>query len=394
MKKISHDIVVIGAGAAGLFFAGLAGAAGHDVLVIDHRQKIGEKIRISGGGRCNFTNIFTDASHFISQNRHFVKSALAGFSPQDFIALVERYHIAYHEKKFGQLFCDDSAQQIIDMLLGECRTHQVKTAFGQAVKSVSKTLSGFEIRCEDRQINARRLVIATGGLSIPKIGATGFGYEIARQFGMKLVEPEPALVPLTFTDRLKTFCAELSGLSVEAVISHHKTAFAEGLLFTHRGLTGPSVLQISSYWQAGENISVDLLPGYDAEALLLQAKKASPKQELHTALSTYLPKRLSASLCAYHGISGRLSDLPASALTSLSEQLHRWQIKPAGTEGYRTAEVTRGGVDTADLSSTDMQSKRCEGLYFIGEVVDVTGHLGGHNFQWAWASAAAAARHL
>ncbi len=391
---VKHEIIVIGGGAAGLFFAGLAGQFGHDVCVLDHRRKVGEKIRISGGGRCNFTNIYSEPAHFISNNPHFVKSALAGYTPHDFISLVQRYNIGFHEKKFGQLFCDDSAQNIIDMLLSECKAHGVHTAFGTDIKTISKTDSGFVISCDQKTYHAQKLVIATGGLSIPKIGATGFGYDIARQFGMNIIEPHPALVPLTFTDKLKDMCATLSGLSCDAMISCDKASFAEGLLFTHRGLTGPSILQISSYWDEGKAIQLNLLPQENLIDRLEAAKKDHPKQELHTYLSGHLPKRLAASLCQLHGFSGRLADLPAKTIEHIAQSLHEWQVKPAGTEGYRTAEVTKGGVDTKDLSSRDMQSKRCEGLYFIGEVVDVTGHLGGHNFQWAWASAYAAARHM
>lgn len=389
-----YDIVVIGAGAAGLFFAGLAGQLGHTVLLIDHRQKIAEKIRISGGGRCNFTNIHTQPEHFISRNPHFVKSALAGYSPQDFISLVKQYDIAFHEKKFGQLFCDDSAQDIIDMLLSECRNANVQTAFGRPVGDISKTEKGFDITSAETVFQATNLVIATGGLSIPKIGATGFGYDVAKQFGMNIIEPYPALVPLTFTDKLKEMCAHLSGLSVEAAISCGRTSFSEGLLFTHRGLTGPSILQISSYWDEGQPIHLNLLPEHDVVAALQTARQKHPKQELQTLLSAYLPKRLAASLCDFHHFSGRVADLSSKTIEQIATTLHRWEVKPAGTEGYRTAEVTRGGVDTKDLSSRDMQSKTCPGLYFIGEVVDVTGHLGGHNFQWAWASAHAAARHM
>lgn len=389
-----RDVVVIGAGAAGLFFAGIAASRGKSVLLIDHRARVAEKIRISGGGRCNFTNIHSNPENFISRNPHFAKSALAGYTPEDFIGLVRRHRIPFHEKKLGQLFCDDSAQDIISMLLAECQTHGVRTSFGTAVRRISKTDDSFEVDTEEETIRARAVVIATGGLSIPKIGATGFGYAVAEQFRMQVIPPRPALVPLTFTDALKDFCAELSGLSVDAVVACGKARFAEGLLFSHRGLTGPSILQISSYWQEGEPISIDLLPRVAVAEGLNDAKITTPKQEIQTWLGQHLPKRLATTLCQFHETGGRLAESRNKTLAALGAAVNAWQVKPAGTEGYRTAEVTLGGVDTNQLSSTDMQSKTCPGLYFIGEVVDVTGHLGGHNFQWAWASAYAAATRL
>ena len=394
MKQQHKDVVIIGAGAAGLFAASIAAARGKSVMLMDHRKKIAEKIRISGGGRCNFTNIHCRPEHFISNNPHFVKSALAGYRPADFVQLVERYGIPYHEKKLGQLFCDNSAQEIIDMLLAECRTAKVEMAFGTPITAITKTGDQFTITTEHHNLSASSVIIATGGLSIPKIGATGFGYDIAKQFGMAIIAPKPALVPMTFTDALKTLCAELSGLSLDAVVGFGNTRFAEGLLFTHRGLTGPSILQISSYWREGEAINIDLIPGINMGEELVKAKAAHPKQILQTHLSHFLPKRLAGELCALHQLSGRLADIPNKALSVMGEAINAWWVKPAGTEGYRTAEVTLGGVDTANLSSRDMQSKTCSGLYFIGEVVDVTGHLGGHNFQWAWSSAYAAANHV
>ena len=394
MKHQQIDVVIIGAGAAGLFAASIAAARGKSVLLLDHREKIAEKIRISGGGRCNFTNIHSCPEHFISRNPHFVKSALAGYTPEDFISLVRRYGIPFHEKKLGQLFCDNSAQDIIDMLLSECRAAHVQMDFGTPVQSITKSHDHFIITTDHNIISASAVIIATGGLSIPKIGATGFGYDIAKQFGMSIIKPRPALVPMTFTDSLKTLCAELSGLSVDAIVECGNTRFAEGLLFTHRGLTGPSILQISSYWQEGEAISIDLIPETKMDDELVKAKHANPKQIIQTHLSQYLPKRLVVELCSLHQLSGRLADIQNKALSSMGEAINRWRVKPAGTEGYRTAEVTLGGVDTAMISSRDMQSKTCAGLYFIGEVVDVTGHLGGHNFQWAWSSAYAAASHI
>ena len=396
MVTDSHtfDVIIIGAGAAGLFCAAQAGARGKQVALIDHRTKIAEKIRISGGGRCNFTNIYCDADNFISQNPHFVKSALSAYSPYDFIDLVSRYKIAFHEKKLGQLFCDDSSQQIIDMLMAECRQAKVQNYFGQKVLGVQKTESGFEVTAENTRFEADRLVIATGGLSIPKIGATGFGYEIAEQFNLKIVTPQAGLVPLTFTDRMKTFCQSLSGLSVAAELFNNRASFAEGLLFTHRGLSGPSILQISSYWQEGETVSVNLMPQTDMAALLISEKRQSARTEIQTCLAKFLPKRLAGDLCELQDMRGRLADMADTKLANFGQMINGWQIKPNGSEGYRTAEVTLGGVSTDMLSSKDMQAKSVPGLYFIGEVVDVTGHLGGHNFQWAWASAYAAATHF
>ena len=392
--KHKFDIIIIGAGAAGLFCAAQAGARGKQVALIDHRTKIAEKIRISGGGRCNFTNIYCDADNFISQNPHFVKSALSAYSPYDFIDLVSRYKIDFHEKKLGQLFCDDSSQEIIDMLMAECRQAKVKNYFGQKVLGVQKTESGFEVTAENTRFEADRLVIATGGLSIPKIGATGFGYEIAEQFNLKIVTPQAGLVPLTFTDRMKTFCQSLSGLSVAAELFNNRASFAEGLLFTHRGLSGPSILQISSYWQEGETVSVNLMPQTDMAALLISEKRQSARTEIQTCLAKFLPKRLAGDLCELQDMRGRLADMADTKLANFGQMINGWQVKPNGSEGYRTAEVTLGGVSTDMLSSKDMQAKSVPGLYFIGEVVDVTGHLGGHNFQWAWASAYAAATHF
>ncbi|MGB0207800.1 MAG: NAD(P)/FAD-dependent oxidoreductase [Candidatus Puniceispirillaceae bacterium] len=392
--KHKFDVIIIGAGAAGLFCAAQAGARGKQVALIDHRTKIAEKIRISGGGRCNFTNIYCDADNFISQNPHFVKSALSAYSPYDFIDLVSRYKIAFHEKKLGQLFCDDSSQQIIDMLMAECRQAKVQNYFGQKVLGVQKTESGFEVTAENTRFEADRLVIATGGLSIPKIGATGFGYEIAEQFNLKIVTPQAGLVPLTFTDRMKTFCQSLSGLSVAAELFNNRASFAEGLLFTHRGLSGPSILQISSYWLEGETVCVNLMPQTDMAALLISEKRQSARTEIQTCLAKFLPKRLAGDLCELQDMRGRLSDMADTKLANFGQMINGWQVKPNGSEGYRTAEVTLGGVSTDMLSSKDMQAKSVPGLYFIGEVVDVTGHLGGHNFQWAWASAYAAATHF
>ena len=393
-KFKDYDVAIIGAGAAGLFCASRIARKAHRTILLDHRTKVAEKIRISGGGRCNFTNIFSNPENFLSQNPHFAKSALASFSPYDFIDLVEAYDIPYHEKKLGQLFCDDSAQNIIDMLLSECQKAGVETAFGTTIDSVTKQDNDFHIASANTLIRAKKLVIATGGLSIPKIGATGFGYDIARQFGLSIITPRAALVPLTFTDHLKEQCAALAGLSVEAHVSTSQMHFAEGMLFTHRGLSGPSILQISSYWQDGQDICVNLAPQEDVSGYLKAQKQSAPRADLVSALSHLVPKRLASQICERAGQSGKLGDLSHKKIDNIADMTNRWQVTPAGTEGYRTAEVTIGGVDTKELSSKTMQAAACEGLYFIGEVVDVTGHLGGHNFQWAWASAHAMAESL
>ena len=393
LKSPHHkDVIIIGAGAAGLFCAGQAGALGQKVMVIDHRQKPAEKIRISGGGRCNFTNIYSDHDNFLSRNPHFAKSALAGYSPYDFIDLVSRYNIAFHEKKDGQLFCDNSAQDIIDMLIDECHRHQVSLCFNTNIDAVTKQETGYLITTDQGHFTSDKLVIATGGLSIPKIGATGFGYDIARQFNLPIIKPRAGLVPLTFTDKLKQSCQDLSGLSVPARISFEATHFAEGLLFTHRGLSGPSILQISSYWQEGHDLHINLMPNVDVSDFLKIQKQKHPRQDLQTILGKIVPKRLAATLCNLSQIDGRLADLADKRLEQVANFVKDWQVRPSGTEGYRTAEVTLGGVDTNSLSSKTMEVKSCKGLYFIGEVVDVTGHLGGHNFQWAWASGYAAAQ--
>lgn len=391
---MDFDVIVIGAGAAGLFFAGLAAQKGMKVLVLDHRAKIGEKIRISGGGRCNFTNIYSQPGNFLSQNPHFAKSALARFTPDDFLKLVRKYGIPYHEKKMGQMFCDHSAQDIIDMLFALCPEQYVTFQLGQPVQAVQRQEDKFTLTTADQHISCPRLVIATGGLSIPKIGATGFGYDVARQFGLNVITTRPALVPLTFDDEMARICRELSGLSVEAKVMLGATVFQEGLLFSHRGLTGPSILQISSYWQEGMDITVNLAPQEQLDKWLQEAQKSKGKQDIHTVLAAVMPQRLAAQICNVTGQTGRISELSKKSLATLSTLGNAWQLHPIGTEGYKKAEVTLGGVDTHELSSKDMQAKRCPGLYFIGEVVDVTGHLGGHNFQWAWASAHAAATHM
>jgi predicted Rossmann fold flavoprotein len=390
------DAIVVGAGAAGLHCAGIAGQRGLKVLLIDHAEKIGEKIRISGGGRCNFTNVDTGPANFLSANPRFCRSALARYTPQDFIALVQRHRIAWHEKHKGQLFCDESAEDIIAMLLRECDAGAVTRWQPCAVHAVRRDGAGFELDTDRGTLRGAQLVIATGGLSIPKIGATDFGYRIARQFGHSIQETRPALVPLTFDPVTWAPFAALSGLSlavrIEAGSGKTRGEFHEDLLFTHRGLSGPAVLQISSFWQAGTPLRIDLAPGRDLGAELLAAKRDSRRQ-LANELAELIPRRLAEAWLAPTPELGAkpLPDQRDRDLAGLAERLQRWELKPQGSEGYRKAEVTAGGVDTRELSSQTLQSQRVPGLFFIGEVVDVTGWLGGYNFQWAWASAAACA---
>ena len=386
MTQETRDVVIIGGGAAGLMCGRVAGRRGRSVLILDHAAKPAEKIRISGGGRCNFTNLHSSPAAFLSHNRHFCKSAFTRYTQDDFVQLVTKHQIAFHEKKLGQLFCDDSAQQIIDMLLDECKAAGAELRLNTKVLSIEASGDGYLIDLGNAQIQCRSVVIATGGLSIPKIGATRFGYDIARQFGLKVTSVKPALVPLTFQAAFLERCRELSGLSVDAEVSYRKTTFREGLLFTHRGLSGPSILQISSYWDEGETLKINLLPDMDASGWLRARKTETPRQEVLTVLSENLPRRLAADILEEMGVSGRLADLPNKMLSRLGERLNRWQVSPSGTEGYRTAEVTLGGVDVGELSSKTMEARHQPGLFFIGEVVDVTGHLGGYNFQWAWSS--------
>ncbi len=386
MTQETRDVVIIGGGAAGLMCGRVAGRRGRSVLILDHAAKPAEKIRISGGGRCNFTNLHSSPAAFLSHNRHFCKSAFTRYTQDDFVQLVTQHQIAFHEKKLGQLFCDDSAQQIIDMLLDECKAAGAELRLNTKVLSIEASGDGYLSDLGNAQIQCRSVVIATGGLSIPKIGATRFGYDIARQFGLKVTSVKPALVPLTFQAAFLERCRELSGLSVDAEVSYRKTTFREGLLFTHRGLSGPSILQISSYWDEGETLKINLLPDMDASGWLRACKTETPRQEVLTVLSENLPRRLAADILEEMGVSGRLADLPNKMLSRLGERLNRWQVSPSGTEGYRTAEVTLGGVDVGELSSKTMEARHQPGLFFIGEVVDVTGHLGGYNFQWAWSS--------
>ena len=385
------DVLVIGAGAAGLICAITAGQRGKRVLVVDHANKPGKKILMSGGGRCNFTNMGTTPANFLSANPHFAKSALARYTPWDFIALVEKHRIKYHEKELGQLFCDESSKLIVRMLLDECAAAGVEVRTGCAVTHVRKVEDGFRVLTGAGEVHATSLVVATGGLSIPSMGATGFGYELAKQFGHTVLPTRAGLVPLTLSGKHQERYQDLAGLALpvsEAKLG--KRGFRAGLLFTHRGLSGPSILQISSYWQPGDDLRIDLSPDVDVGDWLIGQRAERPVAELKTVLGELLPKRLAQRLCELWFESKPMRQYREAELADIGRQLHDWPITASGTEGYRTAEVTLGGVDTNELSSTTMESRRVPGLYFIGEVVDVTGWLGGYNFQWAWASGHAA----
>jgi predicted Rossmann fold flavoprotein len=387
-----YDIAIIGGGAAGLMCAIMAGKRGRKVVVLEGSNRIGKKILMSGGGRCNFTNLHCDPSRFISHNPHFCKSALSRYTQWDFIALVKEHGIAWHEKTLGQLFCDNSSKDIVNMLAGECEAAGVSIITECDIASVQKE-QAFVVESDKGVFESASLVVASGGLSIPKMGASDFGYRIARQFGLQVFETRAGLVPFTFTGDMHDMMACLSGVSVLASVTAGGETFTENVLFTHRGLSGPAALQASSYWLPGESISIDLVPNNDAGALLLQAKQAKPNARLRTVLAERLPKALVQELQArwWPAQAGKpLTEIPDRTLDGVAARLHQWTMKPAATEGYRTAEVTLGGVDTDELSSKTMECKRHPGLYFIGEVVDVTGHLGGFNFQWAWASGNAA----
>jgi predicted Rossmann fold flavoprotein len=388
----NYDVVILGAGAAGLMCAGVAAKRSRSVLVLEQARHPGEKIRISGGGRCNFTNLHTSPANFLSENPRFCRSALSGYTQHDFIALVEKYGIAWHEKARGQLFCDGSSRQIIELLLEECRSAQLR--LGVRVSAISKSEDGFVVATDQGEFRCGSLVVATGGPSIPKMGASGFGYKIAEQFGLKIVPPRAALVPLTFDAATLAQFKDLSGISVDAIVGCGKTRFDEALLFTHRGLSGPAILQISSYWRAGDDIVIDMAPGIDALAQLKQLRRDHPRQELATALTGFLPKRLGQTIADRIAGLDRLADFPDKLLMNAAAAVKEWHVRPNGTEGYRTAEVTLGGVGTTELSSKTFEAKSVPGLYFIGEVVDVTGHLGGFNFQWAWSSGHAAGRYI
>lgn len=390
----STDVVIIGAGAAGLMCAMTAAVRGRQVLLIDSSNKAGKKILMSGGGRCNFTNMYAEPANFFSRNPHFCKSALARYTPWDFIALVSQHGVPYHEKKLGQLFCDNTSKDILNMLLEECQQVGVTPHLSTSVHQIERTEAGYQLDTDLGPVAAQSLVIATGGLSIPTLGATGFGYDIARQFGHTVLPTRAGLVPFTISGPLKELCTELSGTSVACVASCNGQSFRENLLFTHRGLSGPAILQISSFWNPGDAVEINLLPDHDALEWLQGQQATRPDSELKTVLSEIFTKKLATLLTESWLTSKPMKQYTPAELRDIADQLSAWQVVPAGTEGYRTAEVTLGGVDTRDISSKTMESLKSPGLYFIGEVLDVTGHLGGFNFQWAWASGYAAAQYV
>lgn len=391
---LTPHVVIIGAGAAGLMCALTAAGRGRQVLLLDHANKAGKKILMSGGGRCNFTNMHCEPNNFLSENPHFCKSALARYSQWDFIGLVAKHGVPYHEKKLGQLFCDHKASDILDMLLNECAEAGVELRLNTSVSEISKSANGYQLQTSAGVVRCESLVIATGGLSIPTLGATGFGYQVAKQFGHELLPTRAGLVPFTLTDpALKALCTELSGTSVEdCVVSCNGQSFKENILFTHRGLSGPAILQISSFWQPGDAISINLLPHIDLPEWLAEQQRERPNSELKTPLAELFTKKMAGLLADNWFVSKPMKQYTHAELKAIAEQLGDWQLVPAGTEGYRTAEITLGGVDTREVSSKTMESLKSPGLYFVGEVLDVTGHLGGFNFQWAWASGYAAAQ--
>ncbi|MFK7901459.1 MAG: NAD(P)/FAD-dependent oxidoreductase [Nitratireductor sp.] len=392
----SFDVIILGAGGAGLMCAGMAGQLGKKAMLIDHAQKVGKKILISGGGRCNFTNVNTTAKNYLSQNPHFVKSALKQYSAQNFIDLVKSYKIDFHEKTLGQLFCDGSATQIVDMLLNECDKGNVSIQLGQPIDEVKHEGETFYVSLAGKTYKANSFVVATGGPSIPKMGATDYAYTLARQFGLKIVEPKPALVPFTLAQEDALF-KELSGVSAQVVTSHNKAKFQEAALFTHKGLSGPAILQISSYWKHGEPIGVNFVPSLK-QGWIIEAKRNTQKLNLSKLLAKHMTERLAKALVerlkSQHNLKDRLAENSDKLLNQVELQLANWQFSPNGTEGYAKAEVTIGGVDTNELSSKTMETKKQKGLFVIGEAVDVTGWLGGYNFQWAWASGYCAAQHV
>ncbi|EXF46771.1 flavoprotein [Pseudomonas sp. BAY1663] len=391
---LTPEVTIIGAGAAGLMCAFNAASRGRRVLLLDHANKAGKKILMSGGGRCNFTNLYTEPANFLSGNPHFCKSALARYSQWDFLELVARHGVPYHEKKLGQLFCDNKSSDILEMLLGECTRAGVDLRLGIAVETVRKTDTGYALQTGIGPVHCQSLVIATGGLSIPTLGATGFGYQVARQFGHNVLPTRAGLVPFSITEpTLKAMCAELSGTSVEdCLVSCNGQSFRENILFTHRGLSGPAILQISSYWQPGDVLHIDLLPHLNLDEWLTTQQQERPNAELKTLLGEVFTRKMAGLLCEHWFVSRALKQYTRVELEAIAAQLSDWQLVPAGTEGYRTAEVTLGGVDTREVSSKTLESQKSPGLYFIGEVLDVSGHLGGFNFQWAWASGFAAAQ--
>jgi predicted Rossmann fold flavoprotein len=393
------DVLIIGAGAAGLMCAIVASQRGRKVLLIDHANKVGKKILMSGGGRCNFTNIYCEPSNFISNNANFCKSALSRYTPYDFIALVNKHNIPHHEKKLGQLFCNNKSKDILEMLLNECHKSGAKLRTHCSVKTIKSTDNSFEVRTSLGQISCRSLVVATGGLSIPTMGATGFGYQIAQQFKLDVIPTRAALVPFTANKITLEKLYGLSGSSLLVKVSCNNMSFKENLLFTHKGLSGPAILQISSYWQAGDSLKIDLLPEINLLKILEEKKRSHPKSELKTILAQFITKKMALTLIDlwfpnYGYTNKTINQFSTSELNSIAKQFHCWDFKPSGTEGYRTAEVTLGGVNCNEISSKTMQANKHKGLFFIGEVLDVTGHLGGFNFQWAWASGAAAGEYV
>ena len=388
----NYDAIILGAGGAGLMCAAVAGQRGKRVLLIDHADQAGKKILISGGGRCNFTNRSTAPDRYLSANPHFAKSALSRYTPKDFIALVDSYHIAWHEKELDQLFCDGAARQIVDMLLAECAKGAVELRFGQGVSDINPADGGFRVSYGNETATAPSLVIATGGPSIPKMGATGFAFDLAKRFGLKIVTPRPALVPLTLGDDDLLFRA-LSGVSTDVIARCGKTKFRGAALFTHKGLSGPAILQISSYWRPGQQIGINFLPSL-RPGWLRETKQATPRLAFKSALGNLLPDRLATALAERIGLDGELANQPDRKLEDAEQKLADWRFTPTGTEGFAKAEVTAGGISTDELSSQTMEAKRTPGLYAIGEAVDVTGWLGGYNFQWAWASGWAAGQAL
>ena len=382
----NYDVIVIGAGAAGLMCSIEAGKRKRSVCLIEHTSKIAEKIRISGGGRCNFTNLYSSDRNFISKNIHFSKSAFGKYDQNDFVSLVSKHNIEYYEKKLGQLFCKKSAKEIIEMLISECEDQNIKIKLETSIISVSKEKDTYFIKTNKGNFSSKSLVVATGGLSIPKIGATDLGYRIAKQFNLNVTDVFPALVPLTFKNETLEFCKNLTGISINASVAIDKISFEEGLVFTHRGISGPSILQISSYWEEGKAITINLLPSVNFYEILTNKRLNSPKTNISNILSEFLPKKLATAICDKLIINKKISETSNNDLRKLTNFIHNWSIIPDGTEGYKTAEVTIGGVNTNEISSSTMECKKHPGLFFIGEVLDVTGHLGGHNFQWAWSS--------